>query len=85
MIRVFGVVDAVIDKGKDRYNKLASYKAAINNVNLAQTILCDLASTVITAAALQFTLRMRTSGDISFLATSLMLLLNLETVFNHMV
>ena len=85
LIRVFGATEDVILKARLKYTRLASYKLAADHVSLGQLFLCDMASTFITAIALEFTLLMHTSSNISLIATSLMLLLNLEDVFRDMV
>jgi hypothetical protein len=76
------VTNEVIQKGKEKYLKLAMYKLAVSYVALGQSLLCDLASTFITAAALDYgtDIKLASKTDIAVVATSILLLLNLADV-----
>lgn len=52
LINVYGVTNEVVAKAKSKYINLASYKMAINYVAHGQTLLCEMAATLITALAL---------------------------------
>lgn len=82
LIKVYGVAHEVVQKAKRKYKDLASYKLAASYVAHGQSLLCDLASTFITALALEFGTEIRVSKktDIAIVATSILLLLNLADV-----
>ena len=81
LINVYGVNKEVVAKAKSKYANLASYKLAINYVAHAQTLLCEMTATIITALALEFGTEFDVdSVHIASLATSILLLLNLAEV-----
>jgi hypothetical protein len=81
LINVCGVNREVIEKGKTKYTNFASYKLAAHYVKHGQTLLCDIAATIITALALEFGTEVDIDRkSVSALATSILLLLNLADV-----
>lgn len=52
LIKIYGVGRELVRKAKKKYSNLASYKLASNYIFYGQSVICDLASTFITAFAL---------------------------------
>lgn len=87
VIRIYGVGKEVLRKAQRKYTALAGYKLAASYITLGQGLLCDLASTCVTAIALEYGTGMRIGhqSQTAVVATSILLLLNLSEVLKAIV
>lgn len=81
MINIFSKGEDVLEKAKNGFRSVSSYKQAINTAKIVQDMICELGSTIIIGLGLEYgtILKIRDGEqNEALVAVSVLLLLNLS-------
>jgi ABC-type transport system involved in cytochrome bd biosynthesis fused ATPase/permease subunit len=88
LIRIFGRNEAVLNKAKEGFIRVAAYKQAVNSARLVQDLLCELCSTIVIGLGLEYGTVLKVKEgeqNEALVAVTVLLLLNLSEVFRNII